>query len=281
MVYFVSDFDGTLSHDFSLSSQTINQLKMLEFLGLNIIIATGRPIIQMNELLETYGLDFDIIGQNGAEIKEKSSEKSRLISSMNTESVIYYVNRLINEKIPLKIYTEREIFCYDSIIFFDELKGMAQEKTYFLKNIIMGMYYYYDLFFEGSIMFVNKKELYKKIHREKVTKIEAIAKKSTVNRLIKELESDGICNAFVNGNNSLEISPSECTKGTALEFILNSRGDNNVDVIGAGNSYNDISFFEKCNLTFASDVAINIIKRKATEIFPVGDLRKIINMFEN
>lgn len=281
MVYFVSDFDGTLSHDFSLSRQTINQLKTLEFKGINIIVATGRPIIQMNELLEKYGFDFDIIGQNGAEIKMKDSENSRLISSIDIDDVIYCVNRLLNEKIPVKIFTETESFCYDSVLYFEELKEMAQEKTYFLKNIIMGMYYYYDLFFEGSRMFENKKEFHKAIYHEKVTKIEIMAKKSTIDKLFKELESEEIYNTFVNGDNSLEISPIDCNKGIALEFMLNSKGDNQVDIIGAGNSYNDISFFEKCNLTFASDTAIDIVKGKASAIFPVGDLSKIISIFEN
>lgn len=88
--------------------------------------------------------------------------------------------------------------------------------------------------------------------------------------------------SFFPTKNSIEISPMGVSKGSALQYLINTTKLNNDDVLVVGDSSNDISMFEIFKNSFVMDKAENYIKVKAKNVInKFSELRTVTTVNNN
>ena len=88
--------------------------------------------------------------------------------------------------------------------------------------------------------------------------------------------------SFFPTKNSIEISPMGVSKGSALQYLINTTKLSNDDVLVVGDGSNDISMFELFKNSFVMDKAENYIKVKAKIVInKFSELKKVTTVNNN
>jgi Cof subfamily protein (haloacid dehalogenase superfamily) len=262
-----TDMDGTLLDSVSKKITSENRKVIVEAQshGLEVVISTGRSYVEVNYLLEESEIECPLILVNGAETRSKDGK----ITSTNplTKNQALEISKILSDnEIYFEVYTDQGKFTHD-----------REKSVEVILNIVASANDKADI------------EEAKKFARERASKIREIASYDQLmdEQVYKFLvfsfddhqlsqaarELDGVADITVSssGHGNMEITHRYAQKGIALERFVTSRGISLEETMALGDSYNDVSMFERVGRSVAMGNADELIKEKCDFVTSTND----------
>ena len=248
----VSDLDGTLLYNGSVSDNNFRAIKLLEENNIKFIIATGRNDNELS-LLDLHGEKFPMVMINGALVKD---ENDVVISStkMNKKALLDIYKLASTYKIGTIIYTSTMRY----VLYGEQLRDSFFKDIDPLEKEIFG-----DTFFNGLVDIDDYKDINEDIYKVEI--MDAKNKKAIEEIKKKLLEIDGL-SVTSSANNNVEINDYTVSKYNGLKSLMDKFGYTKEEVAVFGDSDNDLSLFENMIETYAVNNASFNIKKNAKYI---------------
>lgn len=258
----ISDMDGTLlNKKGEITKENLNTIESLTKKG-NILfsIVTGRQSKTVRRLLKEYGLNLNIIGLNGAEIRNSKNEVNfeAFIDADTSKRIIDFLEE---KQFLYKCYNADEIIMNSP----NRLKKILQEfviKKYGKISEEGDLLRYLKKISQDSKIIKDIKKYFEE-NKFKVSKIEILD--SNINDL-KKLKQSLICSS-VNVTSSykynIEIVNSTVNKGEAVRILSDKMGINREDIAAFGDNYNDIPMLRYAGVSIAMANSVEEVKKIA------------------
>lgn len=256
-----TDMDGTLlGADQSISKENIEAILTAKKHGIEVVVSTGRAFESAHAILKEANLSCSLICMNGAQIR--TFEGDVLLSIPLQSSLLPEIRSILEQKqIYYELYTNKGQFSYDYeqalVTIADIIFSSGHFESY--EEVLRGVE---KRFAQGNIEIVDNYdfvysdpsiEIYKiiafSLDKEKLT--------NTQNELGKITDIAVSSSGFEN----IEITNIEAQKGITLEKYVRSKGISLKETMAIGDSYNDISMFEKVGFAVAMGNAPDEIKQ--------------------
>ena len=238
-----TDLDDTLLNDNSeISDYNKNILKRLMDRGIEVVIATGRPVEAMKSFAVRLENNNDSVVFNGAMVVDgdfNCAFSSPLEKEIVLDIINIYKTKYINDT-SLNIY-----YFKDYIVDKADFKYKTNTEIVYKENKIIGL--------EN---FNIEMDVYKMV---------ILGDRHVLNEAKKELSRFNIHTSFSNPN-FLEILSFNSNKANALKWICDKKGIDRNNVMAFGDNYNDIEMIEFAGIGVAMENAENDLKEKANYI---------------
>ncbi|MDR0484806.1 MAG: HAD family hydrolase [Alphaproteobacteria bacterium] len=256
MKYFFSDVDGTLLQDHKLDANTVSLVEDFINKGNKFILATGRIDSDIQRIEEKLGFAGDYrISQNGAVINDKNNNiiYKKLLPKEILPELTEYIFSLENVTIEVTevknryATAERKIsHVYEFTLPVNVVPNIKEK----IANLECTLF----------LILSDDTKLFERISRE-----------------IKEKWGDKVY-AVLTSPGCLEVISTEVSKGNAIAYLQEMLKIKDEDIFVAGDSYNDVSMFEKYPNSFAMEQAPDDVKSPAKNVASnVGEVVKLIN----
>lgn len=259
----VCDLDGTLlKKDDTIEQRSLDILKECMDSGIEFIIATGRDINMVIDLMKYYQFDCDLILNNGAQYCNLNQTFND-IYPMNNDAFLKAAHILNDYGYLLAIHTNQGKYSFhDQEAFwdyhmkllrntFDDVSLMPQ-KTFTTREGYLRDFHYAK----------TPEEIIEK--GVKVLKIDArhidISSVQGVKNLLMMPELD-ISSSY---DDNIEITANVSNKGLLLEKVLNEKGYKQDEVAVFGDGENDSYMLERFPYSFAPSNSSELAKKAAT-----------------
>lgn len=245
-----SDVDGTLFVNQSVHERSIEAIKKFREDGNVVLLCTGRNFGGVRHLFDEYDIEVDgFILCNGAVVIDKN---------LNTIHDNYIEDLIIKEIFEdIKSNNEYNFYFADS------------EKLYIVDGYnTHPMISSADMENKMSVVRIKEKDFYKNVYTANIIGIDVkneCSKSAEIkkNELISRL-GDKV--SIYRNQSFIDIVPSNTSKGDGISKVLSNYGieDDNVFVIG--DSWNDLSMFEKYKNSYTFSYAEDELKPHANNI---------------
>jgi len=270
----VCDLDGTLLRDDqSISKETINCIKKAQNKGISFVIATGRHDVLAQVVCDQYGIECDIITNNGAQILSKNFPD--LVMPMENSTVYKIAKVLFNFDFHVAIFTTAGKFTFVDL------------DSYYQQHIDIATYrrgFNIDHLLESPLF--NKKYFIKNTHVIKVEeilnfpkneiqilKIDARNIEDKKNsrmgmKIVKEIPELTVSSSH---EGFMEINAVGTNKSTGLQKYIELMGIDRSEVAVFGDSANDIEMISDFPNSFVVANAKENLKQLAKYIVKSND----------
>lgn len=247
---FACDLDGTLVDEKNnIDQKDIKAIRNLRLNGNLFALATGRPLNGVKLLKDRYDIEIDYyILLNGALILNNKMEE------IYHNTIDFYI---VKELVDIYIEKDSLITLENGYSTYD-LNG--QDLMYENKIKISGLHEITDR--KVSLISIRYEN---KLNEE----IEAVARE--INKYYGRKVT-----AFRNGV-YLDIVPWRCSKGNALEKVIDLEGINRKKLFAIGDSWNDVSMFNITPHSFTLHYVEDELKEKANHV--IGSVTECIEQY--
>ncbi len=237
------DMDGTIiNHEGMLYNQKDKEmLKELQRKGCYVAYNTGRNLQEAMFSIEKLDLPYDyLILNNGGHIVDKNGNDvfKKTISKNVGGDIIEYCMKL-----------GVEVFFYAG----DRTIGLVSGKTY--EHTSVGFVQVNDIDFKTAYLEVKEYDIIAinqyDLDISKLLKVKEYVEKNHTNSATPTINTT-----------YLDICPSDCSKGTGVQFFKDLK---NIVAYSVGDSYNDISMFESSDFSFSFPRATKDVQMHANE----------------
>lgn len=261
----VCDLDGTLiNQEDKIEKETFQKLKYYMNRGIDFIIATGRDMNMVIDLLNTYQLECDLILNNGTQYKNKQRTINE-IHPMNNEAFINIAQTLHQYGYLLAIHTDQgkfslvnqdEFWDYHIKFLFKSFHCCSKEefpqKTFTTREGYLRDFHYahspYEMIEKGvQVLKIDARHL-------DTDSIQGVKDKLNIPSL--EISSSY--------DDNIEITTNAFNKGSMLEKVIKEKGYQYDEVAVFGDGLNDVSMLEKFVYSFVPSQADQYAKKAAT-----------------
>lgn len=265
------DIDGTLLDSYgNVSDITRSTIKKAKEKGVEIVLASGRPIKSTLSIAKELDISNYIISGNGSVLLDVNQDKFVFEGFMDKEEVLEIAKFCEENSIYYNVYTTKEIVC--SQIKFNTI-------FYHTENI------YKPISKRTDINLVENTYKYiKKLQNPKFLKITIADENENIfNNIIKKLKERHDLNILDTsymsrkiirqGSFNIEVNYyyTEITKGninkwSAIEALAKKLKIKNSEIISIGDNFNDREMIEKAGLGVAMDNASDDVKEIANYV---------------
>ena len=239
-----TDLDGTLLNDNTkITDYNKTILKKLMDNGIEIVIATGRPISSMDFYYKELQNNSESIVFNGAMVVNKSFNcifSSPLENSIVSNIINLYKEKYVNDT-SLNIYSIKEY-----IVAKDNFKFQTHTEKIDIKNKVIGL--------EN---FNNNMEVQKMI---------ILGENNILIDIKKDIDNLFTVHTSFSDPHYLEILSANSNKANALKWLCHKKGIDRENVIAFGDNYNDIEMIEFAGVGVAMGNAEDVLKQRANYI---------------
>ena len=239
------DYDGTLADDFN----TINKdnIEYIQRHSANFLLATGRNLNQINDILNKNNLKIDFIGGNGSFYSLNG--KINILDIIEPKIVNILIQKLVFLSVPIIIHTITDNYTlyYGNVLKLFNIKKIANEFSRFTAGNqvtdISLIKLYIKTFFNKNSHIIYKNQI---SHLKNITSIEVFFNNPDTHQQISD-----IFNKFGNCTESYYTSVEfngDASKGNAVSKILSKK--NYPFSYSLGNEFNDISMFQVTNVAY-------------------------------
>lgn len=263
------DLDGTMLNSYGVvTEKTKETIKKVEENGVEVIIASGRPIDSIKEIAKEINSKNYFIAGNGAIIYDVKKDEIIYEKTMSKEKVLEIIKICEENSISYNVYTENEILAtslkYNVLYYHKEnLKKEENKKTKI--NIVKNMYEYIQ----------NKEDArYLKITicDESKTVFNSIIRKLKELKEIEVLEVSHMARKTITYGTEeyeisyyyTEISTSDVDKWNAIEYLIEKLSIKKEEVMAIGDNANDKMMIENAGLGVA-------MKQSTPRILEIAD----------
>lgn len=250
------DLDGTLlnSHG-EITENTKKILKKCSEKGIEIVLASGRPVDSIKVILDEIGCGRYFIAGNGALIYDIQEDKVIYENFLNKEKVLEIIKICEENSITYNVYEDKTILTtnlkYNVLYYHKEnLKKEEEKQTHI--NVVENMYSYIKNMKEGKFLKIticdeNIKifnSILKKI--KKIEKVDILEVSHMSRKIIKQGTEEVPIEYFYT-----EISAMNVNKWTAIEFLMKKLEIEKQQVIAIGDNMNDKEMIENAGVGIA------------------------------
>ena len=238
------DLDGTMLNSYGVVTEyTKNVIRKVEKQGVEVIIASGRPIDSIKTIAKEIDSKNFFIAGNGAIVYDVKKDEIIYERTMSKEKVLEIIKICEENSIAYNVYTEQEILStalkYNVLYYHKEnLKKEENKKTKI--NIVNNMYEYIknkeDARFLKITICDESKSIFNSIIRKLkgVKDIEVLEVSHMARKTIKQGTEEYPISYYYT-----EISTKNVDKWNAIEFLMKILNINKEDVMTIGDNSND------------------------------------------
>lgn len=250
------DLDGTLlnSHG-EVTENTKKFLKKCSEKGIEIVLASGRPVDSIKVILEEIGCGRYFIAGNGALIYDIQEDKVVYENFLKKEKVLEIIKICEENSITYNVYEDKTILTtnlkYNVLYYHKEnLKKEEEKQTHI--NIVENMYSYIKGMDEGKFLKIticdeNIKifnSILKKI--KKIENVDILEVSHMSRKIIKQGTEEVPIEYFYT-----EISAMNVNKWSAIEFLMKKLNIKEQEVIAIGDNMNDKEMIQNAGIGIA------------------------------
>lgn len=278
------DLDGTLLNSYGeISMNTRMGIKEVIEKGVEVVLASGRPIVSVETLANDIGANNYLISGNGAvayDIKEKSIIYNKFLSK---EQVLEIVRICDQNSIYYNIYTETEVITkalnYNTLFYYKENANKQEDKRTSI-SIISNIYDYVLKSENENFLKITICDDTRSIFNRIVKKIREIKDIDVLDvaHMSRKIIKSGTEEILVQYYYS-EITNKNVNKWCALESIMEKLNINKEEVIGIGDNINDKELIENSGLGVAMGNSAPYIKDMADVVVADNNSDGVLEVF--
>ena len=270
------DLDGTMLNSYGVvSEETKNTIKEVEKQGVEVIIASGRPIASIKEIAKEIESKNYFIAGNGAIIYDIKNDEIIYEKTLSKEKVLEIIKICEENSISYNVYTEREILAtslkYNVLYYHKEnLKKEESKKTKI--NLVKNMYEYIqnkeDVKFLKITICDESKAVFNSIIRKikEIKDIEVLEISHMSRKTIKQGTEEFEISYYYT-----EISAGDVDKWNAIEFLMEKLKMKREEIMTIGDNLNDRKMIENAGLGVAMGQSTPAILELADEVTSSND----------
>ena len=239
----ITDLDRTLlKTDKSISNYTISILKQCKEKGMNIIVASARPLRNIDEYNKLIGFDALVVS-NGARIIKNNNIIEYKIPFNSGSKILELLN---DNELQITVETGDEAYSNVKLEYFQTT--VTQDLLDVLKN-------------KGSLKMV------------------VAIKDENTNNLVKTKLDEEVYSTIAN-NSVIQIMSKKATKWSGVEKILKLSNIDSSKCIYFGDDFDDIEPIEKCGIGVAMQNALDECKKVSNYICKSNDEDGVAHFIE-
>ena len=267
----VIDLDGTMLDSYGQVTQnTKNAIKNAIEKGIDVVIASGRPIDSIKSIAKDIGSEKYFIAGNGALIYDIPKDEILYDKYMKKEKVLEIIKICEENSISYNVYTDKTILAkslkYNVLYYYKEnLKKPEDKRTHI--NIVENIYDYIQKIQEEKFLKIticdDSKAIFQSIIRklEQIKDIE-ILDVSHMSRKVIEQGTEQIPIEYY----YTEISSENVDKWYAIEFLMKKLQIQKEEIITIGDNSNDKKMIKEAGLGIAMGQSMPQLKTIADYI---------------
>lgn len=261
------DLDGTMLNQYGIVTQkTKNSIKKTQENGIEIMIASGRPIDSVKTISKEIGSENYFISGNGSIIYDIKKDEIIYENVLKKQKALEIIKICEENSIFYNVYTEKEIIAknlqYNVLYYHKENLTKAEEdKTHI--NIVENIYDYIEKT-EAKVLKVmicdKHQTIFNAIMRKlkEVEDIEVLEVSHMSRKIIRQGTEEIPIEYFYT-----EISAKNVDKWTALEFLKEKLQISSDEIVAIGDNVNDKKMIEKSGYGIAMGQSAPQIKEIA------------------
>ena len=279
------DLDGTmLNHYGEISEKTKENVARCLEKGIEIVLASGRPIDSIRTISEDLGIKSYFIAGNGALVYDIQNDEIIYKNYIKKEKVLEIIKICEENSITYNVYTDKVILTtnlkFNVLYYYKEnLKKEESKKTNI--SIVENMYEYVkhmkeEKFLKITICDENSSifhSITKKI--KEINGIEILDIAHMSRKIIKQGTEEIPVEYFYT-----EISANNVDKWNALEFLIKKLDIRPEEVIAIGDNINDKKMIENAGLGIAMKESTPEIIKVAKEVTDTNDEDGVAKVLE-
>ena len=272
----VIDLDGTMLNSYGVvTNETKIAIKKIEEHGIEVVIASGRPIDSIKEIAKEIESQNYFIAGNGAIIYDIKNDEIIYEKTLSKEKVLEIIKICEDNSISYNIYTENEILAtslkYNVLYYHKEnLKKEESKKTKI--NLVKNMYEYIqnkeDVKFLKITICDESKAVFNSIIRKikEIKEIEVLEISHMSRKTIKQGTEEFEISYYYT-----EISAGDVDKWNAIEFLMEKLKIKREEIMTIGDNLNDRKMIENAGLGVAMGQSTPAILELADEVTSSND----------
>ena len=264
------DLDGTMLNEYGIVTQnTKDIIEKVQQNGIEVIIASGRPIDSIKTIAKEIKSEKYFISGNGAIIYDIAKDEIIYENTLKKQKVLDIIKICEENSIYYNIYTEKEIIAKSlqfNVLYYhkENVDKQENEKTHI--NIIEDVYDYIAKRDEKIVKITvcdNNQAIFNSIIRKikEVSEIEVLEVSHMSRKMIKQGTEEVPIEYFYT-----EISAKNVDKWNAIEFLKEKINLKTEQIVTIGDNINDEKMIKNAGLGIAMGQSHPCIKEIADQI---------------
>lgn len=265
------DLDGTMLNNYGIvTDRTKKAIEKAKNDGVEVIIASGRPIDSIKAIAKEIKSEKYFIAANGAIIYDIAADKVVYDKYLKKEKVLEIIKICEENSISYNIYTDKTILAkalkYNVLYYHKEnLKKEENKRTNI--SIVQNMFEYVGNMKEEKFLKMticdDNKSIFNSIIRKvkQVEGIEALDVSHISRKTIKQGTEELVVEYYYT-----EITSENVNKWDALQVLINKLGILKEEVIAIGDNINDKKMIEEAGLGVVMEGSTPEVVKKANII---------------
>ena len=264
------DLDGTMLNQYGMvTEKTKEAIQKAQEKGIEIVIASGRPIDSIKTIAKEIGSEKYFISGNGALIYDISNDEITYENTLKKQKTLDIIKICEQNSIYYNIYTEKEIIAKSlqcNVLYYhkENLNKAEEDKTHI--NIVEDVYDYI-LNREEKILKIticdNNQTIFNSIMRKlkEIDEIEVLEVSHMSRKMIRQGTEEVPIEYFYT-----EISAKNVDKWDAIEFLKEKMNIHTDEIVTIGDNMNDKKMIENAGLGIAMGQSHPAVKEVANYI---------------
>lgn len=264
------DLDGTMLNQYGVvTEKTKEAIEKVQASGIEVIIASGRPIDSIKTIAKDIKSEKYFISGNGAIIYDISNDKIIYENTLKKQKVLDIIKICEENSIYYNLYTEKEIVAKSlqcNVLYYHKENANKEEPDKTHINIVENIYDYIANRDEKIIKITvceNNQAIFNSIMRKlkEIDEIEVLDISHMSRKTIRQGTEEIPIEYFYT-----EISAKNVDKWNAIEFLKEQMNIKTEEIIAIGDNINDKIMIENAGLGIAMGQSHPAIKEVANHI---------------
>ena len=279
------DLDGTMLNQYGIVTQRTKQaIERAQQRGIEVIIASGRPMDSIKAIAEEIKSEKYFISGNGAIIYDIQNNEIIYENTLKKQKTLDIIKICEENSIYYNIYTEKEIIAKNlqcNVLYYHKENLNKEEKNKTHINIVENIYNYIVDRDEKVVKITicdNNQVIFNSIMRKlkEIEEIEVLEVSHMSRKIIRQGSVEVPIEYFYT-----EISAQNVDKWNAIEFLKEKMQIKTEEIVAIGDNVNDKKMIENAGLGIAMGESTPVIKNVANQITGSNNEDGVAQALEN
>ena len=279
------DLDGTMLNQYGIVTQRTKQaIERAQQRGIEVIIASGRPMDSIKAIAEEIKSEKYFISGNGAIIYDIQNDEIIYENTLKKQKTLDIIKICEENSIYYNIYKEKEIIAKNlqcNVLYYHKENLNKEEKNKTHINIVENIYDYIVDRDEKVVKITicdNNQVIFNSIMRKlkEIEEIEVLEVSHMSRKIIRQGSVEVPIEYFYT-----EISAQNVDKWNAIEFLKEKMQIKTEEIVAIGDNVNDKKMIENAGLGIAMGESTPVIKNVANQITGSNNEDGVAQALEN